>query len=75
MEINGENVPENAAMITYLNDKYGGKIIPKEGMARFKAMKWLMLENKGLHGPYSKFMFIKRNGGEDMLAYKNTQKQ
>lgn len=67
MEIDGENCSENAAMIIYLNDKNNGKMIPKEGMPRMKAMQWLMFVNSGLHGAYSKFMFVNRNGGDDKM--------
>ena len=78
MEIDGEYYSENAAMIIYLNDKYGGSIIPEEGPARLRALQWLMFVNSGLHGAYSKFIFVKRNGGDESLltaAQNNVQAQ
>ncbi len=79
MEIDGENCSENAAMIIYLNDKNGYKMLPKDGMPRLKAMQWLMFVNTSLHGAYSKFMMIKRNDPENKklldVAMQNIQKQ
>lgn len=78
MEIDGEHVSENAAMMIYLNDKYNGSFVPKDGIERLKAMQWLMFANSGLHGAYSKFMFGKRNNANDEYidaALKNVQKQ
>lgn len=74
MEIEGENCSENAAMIIYLNDKNNGKMIPKDGMPRMKAMQWLMFVNSGLHGAYSKFMFIKRNDESNKALLDAAQK-
>lgn len=64
------NVSENAAMIIYLNDKHGNKLIPAEGFDRLKAMQWLMFANSNLHGAYSKAMMIKRIGGTDEMIDK-----
>lgn len=60
------NLSENAAIMIYLNDKHNGKML-NEGQgdyARANAMLWLMFANSGLHGAYSKCMFIKNNCGD-----------
>ena len=64
------NASENAAMIIYLNDKHGNKLIPAEGIERFRALQWLMFANSNLHGAYSKVMFLKKNGADDALIDK-----
>ena len=64
------NVSENAAMIIYLNDKHGNKLIPAKGHERLKAMQWLMFANSNLHGAYSKVMLLKKIGASDDLIKK-----
>jgi len=70
---------ENAAIIIHLNDRYEGKLLNKSGYERAIALQWLMFANSGLHGAYSKYMFLKKNNctAEDVLkaAEKNVQEQ
>lgn len=61
-------VTENAAMIIYLNDKHGHKLIPAEGYERAQALQWLMYANSTLHPSYSKALFAIRNDGGDALV-------
>ncbi len=63
-------VSENAAMIIYLNDKHGNKLIAKEGFQRLKDMQWLMFANANLHGAYSKVLMLKNIGASDDLIKK-----
>ncbi len=56
---------ENAAMIVYLNDKHKGKLIPKDGFERAKALQWLMYANSTLHPAYAKVMFAERNDADE----------
>lgn len=58
---------ENAAMIIYLDDKHGNKLIPAEGGARLEALQWLMYANSTLHPTYSKCMFSIRNEASDAV--------
>lgn len=67
------NVSENAAMIIYLNDLNGYKVIPEKGFERLKAMQWLMFANSNLHGAYSKVMHVKKIGGSDELLTKSCE--
>lgn len=60
---------ENAAMIIYINDLHGHKVIPASGFARAKALQWLLFANSTLHPAWGKVMFVKRNDlGEKALA-------
>ncbi len=54
----GEPVKEGAAIITWLLDTHDkeGKLLPKFGLARAKALEWLMWGNASLH-PASGRMF------------------
>lgn len=56
---------ENAAMIVYLNDAHGHKLIPAEGGERLRALQWLMYANSTLHPAYSKALFSIKNGAPD----------
>ncbi len=70
METPDGPLSENAAMIIYLNDKHGGSLLNEGGYERAKALLWLMFANSGLHGAYSKVMFLKKNGGDDEIIKK-----
>jgi len=67
------SVSENAAMIIYLNDKHGNKLIPADGFERLKAMQWLMFANSGLHGAYSKVKHVESCGGSDEMIKKSCE--
>lgn len=56
---------ENAAMIIYLDDKHGNKLIPAQGAERLKALQWLMYANSTLHPAYAKALFSMRNGAPE----------
>lgn len=47
--VDGEPVKEGAAIITWLIDEHGSSLLPKSGIARAKALEWLMWGNASLH--------------------------
>lgn len=49
--VDGEPVKEGAAIMTYLLDTHdtAGKLLPKSGLARAKALEWLAWGNSSLH--------------------------
>ncbi len=59
---------ENAAMIVYLNDKHGHKVIPAKGFERAQALQWLMFANSTMHPAYSKVLFATRNNASEELV-------
>ena len=60
---------ENAAMIIYLNDKHGHKVIPDSGFERAKALQWLLFANSTLHPAYGKVGFARSNDlGDNAIA-------
>lgn len=60
---------ENGAMIIYLNDKHGHKVIPADGFERAKALQWLLFANSTLHPAYAKVGFARSNDlGDDAIA-------
>ncbi len=72
-------ITENAAIIIYLDDMHGNKVLPKEGYARAIALQWLIFANSSLHGAYTKYMFLAKNSCPDEkvkeAAYNNIQLQ
>lgn len=63
--IDGEALSEGAAILTYLCDTQGWGL-PKSGMERARALKWLAWCNSSLHaGAYGKMFFLKKNGQTD----------
>lgn len=54
LEIDGTPVFEGGAIITYLCDTHASHLMPKEGLARAKALEALMFANATLHPAYSK---------------------
>ena len=54
LEIEGTPVFEGGAIITYLCDAHQSHLLPKEGLARAKALEALMFCNATLHPAYSK---------------------
>src|SRR5262245_43008137 len=52
--IDGKPMKEGAAIITWLLDEHKSPMLPKSGMARAKALEWLMWCNASLHVGYSK---------------------
>jgi len=61
LQTTGGLMAENAAMILYINDNHGFKVIPESGFERAKAIQWLMFANSTLHPAWAKVMFCKRN--------------
>lgn len=56
----GKAMIEGGAIITYLCDKEG-KLIPKSGFERAKALQWLMFCNATLHPSYGRTFWINSN--------------
>ncbi len=52
--VDGEPVKEGAAIIAWLIDEHGSSLLPKSGIARAKALEWLMWGNASLHPACSK---------------------
>lgn len=71
-------ITENVAILLYLDEMKPGKILPKSGYERAIALQWLLFANTSLHGAYSKFMMMDRNGADQKLkevALDNIQSQ
>lgn len=60
----GKGMGEGGAILTYLCDK-NGKLLPKEGFARAKALQWLMFANSTLHPAYGRTYWISSNLPQD----------
>ena len=56
----GKAMIEGGAIITYLCDKEG-KLLPKSGFERAKALQWLMFANATLHPAYGRTFWIPVN--------------
>ncbi len=71
-------ITENVAILLYLDEMNPGKILPKSGYERAIALQWLLFTNTSLHGAYSKFMMMDKNGADQKLkevALDNIQSQ
>lgn len=60
----GQGMGEGGAILTYLCDK-NGKLLPKDGPDRGKALQWLMFANSTLHPAYGRTFWINSNLPED----------
>lgn len=60
----GQGMIEGGAILTYLCDK-AGKLLPKSGSERAKALQWLMFANATLHPAYSRTFWIGANLPQD----------
>ena len=60
----GQGIGEGAAIVTYLCDKEG-KLLPKSGIERAKALQWLMFANSTLHPAYNRTFWINSNLPEE----------
>jgi glutathione S-transferase len=60
----GKGMGEGGAILTYLCDK-NGKLLPKDGYARAKALQWLMFANSTLHPAYGRTFWINSNLPEE----------
>ena len=63
--VDGEPVKEGAAMITYLLDTHANDLMPKSGIARAKALEWLMWCNASLHPACGKMFWLNYQQGFD----------
>lgn len=61
---NGKGMIEGGAILTYLCDT-AGKLIPKSGFERAKALQWLMFANSTLHPAYGRTFWISANLPQD----------
>lgn len=62
--VDGEPVKEGAAMITWLLDTHDkdGRLMPKSGLPRAKALEWLMWNNASLHPASGKMFWLGKSG-------------
>lgn len=60
----GKGMGEGGAILTYLCDK-NGKLLPKSGSERAKALQWLMFANSTLHPAYNRTFWINSNLPEE----------
>ena len=60
----GKGIAEGGAILTYLCDK-NGRLLPKDGYARAKALQWLMFANSTLHPAYGRTFWINANLPEE----------
>ena len=56
----GKGMGEGGAILTYLCDKEG-KLLPKSGFERAKALQWLMFANSTLHPAYGRTFWLSSN--------------
>ncbi len=74
--IDEEPVKEGAAIITWLLDTHANDLMPKSGIARAKALEWLMWCNASLHPACSKIFGLKKPSADvlDAKAKEELQK-
>lgn len=58
--IDGEPMKEGAAIITYLLDTHANDLLPKSGLARAKALEWLMWGNASLHPACARMFWLNK---------------
>ncbi len=63
--VDGEPVKEGAAIITYLLDSHANDLMPKSGIARAKALEWLMWCNASLHPACSRMFWLSKQNLDD----------
>lgn len=59
--IDGEPIKEGAAILMYILDTHGSPLMPKSGMARAKALEWMMWANASMHPAYSKAFSVSKD--------------
>ena len=74
--VDEEPVKEGAAIITWLLDTYANDLMPKSGIARAKALEWLMWCNASLHPACSKIFGLQKPSADvlDAKAKEELQK-
>lgn len=60
LEVDGTAIREGGAIITYLLDTHKSPMLPQSGVARAKALEWLMWANASLHPAYSRAFWMMR---------------
>lgn len=55
---------EGVAILMYLLENHHNSLLPKEGIARAKALEWLCFANATLHPAYSRLFFLHRAFGD-----------
>ncbi len=63
--VDGEPVKEGAAIITYLLDTHANDLLPKTGIARAKALEWLMWGNASLHPACARMFWLNKQNLDD----------
>lgn len=68
--VDGEPVKEGAAIITWLLDSHDkdGTLMPKSGIARAKALEWLMWCNASLHPACGKMFWLNKPAAASLSA-------
>ncbi len=73
--VDGEPVKEGGAIIAYLLDTHANDLMPKSGIARAKALEWLMWCNASLHPACSKVFSLKKPSADVLDAKAKEQLQ
>jgi glutathione S-transferase len=60
-------IREGAAIITWLCDTHKSPLLPASGIARAKALEWLMWCNATLHAAYSKCFWVNRSVQDEAM--------
>jgi glutathione S-transferase len=60
----GHAIREGGAQIVYLCDTHQSPLIPASGVARAKALEWLMFANSTLHPAYGRLFFLRKTLGD-----------
>lgn len=63
--VDGEPVKEGAAIITYLLDTHANDLLPQSGIARAKALEWLMWGNASLHPACGRVFWLSKQSFDD----------
>lgn len=63
--VDEEPVKEGAAIIAYLLDTHENDLLPKSGIARAKALEWLMWCNASLHPACGRLFWLNRQDFDD----------
>ncbi len=56
---------EGAAILLHLADKHKLALLPASGMARTKAIEWLMFANATMHPAYARAFFVNKNCADE----------
>lgn len=58
--VDGQAIKEGGALLNWLADTHGKGWLPKDGMARAKALEWLAWANASLHPAYSRAFWMNK---------------